>query len=350
MAKRTEPAELEIPKHQPGAITSGHLIIEQKGSVYRAGMYAELQKFGSKQRLTLLDPEPEPIQVTGLDLTVSQDRALSAIQILLDRTDHQGNREGETAQAAGYRGQQVPRLALTFSDYFEAYGLQRAGDGQFKGKAREEALEALHDLAEPRWRIAYKRKRWEGTGKSRRQVTDVIAPEGPVSLITLLKAYEGLEDEEVERLERGEKLTGREKGLVIDCHPILIDQIATFALLKPVGLHQEIQRLSPGKRISRTVSLFIEWLLTLNWPTMQIAEENLLEKLNLDRSYYKHRNKSRIRKQLQDAFDAALALGYLRECRQEPTGVFVFVLNPARCSRVRQKQLKPAPGGDNGEP
>lgn len=336
----------QVDTSQPGAVTVGNLAIERQGSVYRGSMYAELQKFGSKTRRTLLDLEPEPIQVTGLDLTVSQDKALSAIQILLDRTGHEGNQPGRPAQAAGYRGQPVPRLAVSYSDFFEAYGLARAGDGQFKGKGREEALEALHDLAEQRWRIAYKRRRREG----KKIVTDVIAPEGPVSLITLLKAYEGLEDEELERLERGEKLTGREKGLVVDCHPILIDQIATFGLLKPKDLHQEIQQLSPGKRVSRTVSLFIDWLLTLDMSTCQISQDNLLAKLRLDDLFFRQRQRGRALKQLQEAFEAALTLGYLLECRQEPTGLYVFVLDPARCRRVKQKQLQPAPGGDNGQP
>lgn len=350
MPEKTELEELELSSSQPGAITAGNLTIRPKASVYRAGMYVELQKFGSQDRRTLLDLEPEPIQVTGLDLTVSQDKALSAIQYLLDRTGHEGNRPGRPAQATGYRGQPVPRLAVSYPDFFEAYGLEKRAGGGGWTKLQQEALEALHDLAEPRWRIAYKRRRWEGTGKSRRQVTDVIAPEVPVSLITLLKAYEGLEDEELERLERGEKLTGREKGLVVDCHPVLIDQIATFGLLKPKDLHQEIQQLKPGKRVARPVSLFIEWLLTLDMSTCRISQENLLEKLRLYESFYQHRNKGRIRKQLQEAFEAARTLGYLLECRQEPTGLYVFVLDPARCRRVKQKQLQPPPGGENGQP
>lgn len=348
MATKPEPEELEL-RSQPGALRASNLAIRPKSALYRAGMYAELQKFGDKKRLTLLDPEPESetVQITGLDLTVPQDRAFDALQKLLDKTGHRGNLPGRPAQATEYRGQTVPRLAVSYSDFFEAYGLKKRASGGWT-KLHQEALEALHDLAEPRWRIAYKRRRWEGTGKSRRQVTDVIA--GTVSLITILKAYEGLEDEELERLERGEKLTGREKGLVVDCHPILIDQIATFGLLKPVDLHQEIQQLNPGKRVSRTVSLFINWLITLDMSTCQISQDNLLEKLRLYESFYQSRNKSRIRSRLVEAFETAQALEYLLEWRQEATGLYVFALNPVRCTRVHQKQLQPPPGDDSEQP
>lgn len=326
---RTEQEVEELETGQPGVLKTDRLAIDS-GRLYKASMHTELQKFGSTDRLSLLDPQPEeePVQITGLKLTDSQDKALTAIQILLDRTDHEGNRPGRPALLDGYSGYQVPRLAVTFSDYFEAYGLAPATSGWTR--AHQDALEALHDLAEERWRIVYKRRTSEG-GKVRWQV---IAPERPVSMITLWRAYKDLETEEVERLERGDKLPdGRAIGLVIDCNPVLIDQIETFYALKPEGLREEIQALYPGKRISRTIKLFMDWLLTLNLSEITISEDVLLQKLWLEDSFYKHRNKSRIRKRIKQACEAAQKLGYLLDWQKNRKGQYVFKLNPERCKR-----------------
>jgi len=343
MQKRTEELE-ELEAGQPGAVQVDSLTFERQPH-YKASMHTELQKFGSIDRLSLLDPEPEPVQITGLDLSVSQDKALQAIQILLDRTDHEGNRPSQTAHSDGYQGYRVARLAVTFSDYFEAYGLEAATGGWTR--QHKLALEALHDLAEERWRIVYKRRRFEGEGTRRKELFDVIAPDRPVSLITLSKAYKGLEAAEVERLERGDQLSeGRAIGLLIDCHPVLIDQIETFYVLKPERLHQEIQELYPGTKYSPVISLFINWLLTLSLNEIAISEDNLLQKLRLYESFYQHRNKSRIRKQLQRAFEDAQELGYLLSWQKNRKGGYAFKLNPERCRRVR-KQLKA--GDDHGE-
>jgi hypothetical protein len=339
---RIEQEVEELETGQPGALQIDRLAIDE-GRLIKASLHTELQKFGSTDRLSLLDPQPEeePIQITGLDLTVSQDRALHAIQILLDRTDHEGNRPGRPALSDGYHGYQVPRLAVTFSEYFEAYGLEPATERWTK--QHQEAIQALHDLEDKRWRIVYKRRTSEG-GKVRWQV---IAPERPVSMITLWRAYKDLETEEVERLERGDKLPdGRAIGLVIDCNPVLIDQIETFYALKPERLHEEIQELYPGKRVSRTISLFMEWLLTLNLSEITISEDVLLQKLWLEDSFYKHRNKSRIRKRIKQACEAAQKLGYLLDWQKNRKGQYVFKLNPERCRRVDSKRKR---GEDHGE-
>ncbi len=338
---RTEQELEELETGQPGVIDAEGMLIERP--LYKASMHTELQKFGSTDRLNLLDPQPEeePVQITGLKLTDSQDKALTAIQILLDRTDHEGNRPGRPALLDGYSGYQVPRLAVTFSDYFEAYGLAPATSGWTR--AHQDALEALHDLAEERWRIVYKRRTFD-SGKVRWQV---IAPERPVSMITLWRAYKDLETEEVERLERGDKLPdGRAIGLVIDCNPVLIDQIETFYALKPERLHEEIQQLRPGKRISGTIRLFINWLLTLSLKEITISEDVLLQKLWLYESFYEHRNKSRIRKRIKQACEAAQELGFLLDWQKNRKGQYVFKLNPERCRRVKSKLER---GGDHGD-
>jgi hypothetical protein len=340
---RTEQELEELETGQPGAVQVDGLTFQRQPH-YKASLHTELQKFGSIDRLSLLDPQPEeePVQITGLDLTTSQDKALHAIQILLDRTDHKGNRPGQTAHSEGYQGHRVPRLAIEYGDYFEAYGLEPATDGWTR--QHKLALEALRDLAEPR-RIVYKRKRYTGTGNQRRRVADAIAVHSP--LITFVEAYEGLEPDEEAAFDRGEDIPAkRARRFIIDCHPVLIDQIETFYALKPERFHEEIKELHPGGKISETIPRFISLLLTVDLETWQISEDNLLEKLRLYESFYQHRNKSRIRKRIKQACEDAQELGYLLDWQRKRTGVYVFKLNPERCRRVKSKLER---GGDHGD-
>ncbi len=79
-------------------------------TTYRAGLYAEQQKFGNTKNRQLLlfeagrevDAQERP-EVYGLDLTVSEDKALSALQLLLHRTDYKGNVPGMEVRSQDYK-------------------------------------------------------------------------------------------------------------------------------------------------------------------------------------------------------------------------------------------------------
>lgn len=318
---------------------------------YRAGMHLELQKFGDIRgaRQMLLSEalgeemaQAPDVEVTGLDLTVSEDKALSAIQILLDRTGYQGNRPGQQQASEGWRLPGIlPRLSTTYSDYLEAYGL-RQRDGRYSSHQREEALEALESLTRPR-RIIYERKRWEGQGKKRRQLSDIIVVTKP--LISIAKGYRGLEQEEAAQVKAGQDLPFRASVLVIDIGPLLVDGLGDYFLLKPTSLHQEIKALLGSRPISRAVSLFIEWLLTTNLPVISISRDNLAAKLRLD-YLIQQRKQSRIQERLQEAIQTAQELGYLLKWEEDAFCIFHFSLNPARMGRPPKYQIK---AGDKDE-
>jgi len=322
---------------QPRAISSDLALVP----VYRAGLRLELQKFGNSKRddqlsLWQLDTEEqdEPgIMVSGLDLSVTEDRALSALQILLDKTGYKGNRPAVRADSPRYHWQgDIPRLSITLSDFFEAYGLARAGDGRYRGHQADEALEALRGLAtEPR-SIYYERPKWAG-GKKR---LDVIRIKTPIIKLAEISAWQDLEEDEAERVLAGEEVLEKRRatGLVVDFTPLLVDQIDSFYLLKPVTLHKEILDYLGKRRVSRSVSLFIEWLLTKNTATVRIRKELLAERLRLQK-YIKQRQWYRIDPLLQEAVETAKGLQYLNDAIEDPPGMFTFWLNPARCSRVQ---------------
>jgi len=312
---------------------------------YKAGMQLELQKFGDFKgvRQAILSEamgeaelaqDSPAIEVTGLDLSVSEDRALCAIQILLDKIGYQGNVSGQQEAAPEWRWSgTLPRLSTSYSEYFEAYGLKPVG-GRYQGHQRDEALEALEGLAKPR-RIIFERKRWEGAGKKRRQLSDMIVVTKP--LVNISKAYKGLEQDEAAQVRAGQDIPGRASMLVIDIGPLLVEGISDYFLLKPATLHQDIKALLGSRSVSRAVSLFIEWLLTLNLPKVSISRDNLATKLRLD-YLIQQRKRSSIKSRLLEAIQTAQGLGYLLEWEEDAFGTYHFALNPNKMGRTPKYQ------------
>lgn len=344
--KSSSPRTPSIVPALTDTVSSGPVRELQVQPTYKAGLHAELQKFGSKERdrqLSLWPTEPEETEeaVSGLDLTVSEDKALSAIQILLYQTGYQGNRPGVVVDSEAFRFKGIlPRLEVTYSQYFEAYGLKKVG-GRYKGHQVQEALEALRSLATISRFIYYERKRWTGSGRNRRQVSDFIFAKTPLIKLTPIAACEGLEQEEAERFRAGYYIpeNTRAIGLLIEVSPLLVDGIDNFYILKPTKLHKEIQELYGRKRYSKSVYLFILWLLTKNSDTVKISKEKLAERLRMD-WYLKNRRRSELEAKLQEAFRVAKDLGYLLEYNEEATGRMVFRLNPKRCYRVNSKRVE----------
>jgi len=325
--------ESEVRTTQPGAIGSGTVTIERRALLYKGSMHLELQKFGRSSReaqIGLFDQQQglqgSGVEVTGLDLSVTQDQVLSALQQLLDRTGYDGNLPGEERHSETYQGT-LPRLAVSYSDFFAACGLKPVRTGHHKQE--QDMLQALQSLADPKWRVFYTRRRY--TGKQRR--SDVIRWTGPLLTLEQVDVYQDLDDEEANRVQAGEDRPGRKSGMVVLFSSLLVDQLQTFYVLRPTGLHQEIKELMP--RGPRAVSLFVEWLLTLNRSPFNISKEKLIEKLRLDDLYHRQRQKARVNKQLQEAIEMATKLEYLLDWQQDATGMFVFHLNPERCHRLK---------------
>lgn len=307
---------------------------------FKAGMRVELQKFGYKEEVRqlllgedsdLLDTE-QKVEVYGLDLSDPEERALDAIQKLLDKTSYKGNIPGEERQITSFKWQgYIPRLSTTYTEYYEAYGLSPAGDGRYHGAQAQEALLALKSLAKDRT-VCYKRDKWIGSGKDRRQSTDIIRATAP--LITILEGFRDLDAKEAETvLSGGDLPQKRQTILLIESSALLVDQIDTFYLLKPTALHAEIRALAPGKRISKTVKLFIYWLLTKNKQKQHPSKTSLARILRLD-YLIDQRKPTLLDKKIREALEGALKLGFLLDYEETPTGLVELTLNPERCKRI----------------
>ena len=330
--------QTQIIRDQPRSISSTDSQIVQP--YYRAGLNLELQKFTPKDdiRQLILGESPETdnnLQIYGLDLSVSEEKALHAIQILLDRTNYEGNLPGEIVQSSGWKYDgYLPKLSMTFTEYYEAYGLTKIR-GQYQGRQASESLQALHNLAESR-SICYRRQRREGKGKKSRLVYDVVRVTKP--LISFMEGYYDLEEEEADQVIAGESLPLKRKNkLVIEVSPLLVDQIDSFYLLKPTALFKEIQALQPGKRPSTININFINWLLTKNHQTVRINKSTLIDRLPPLKKLKERRRTAELKDRIQEALESAKTLEYLLNYEEEPTGLLILTLNPDRCQRIKLK-------------
>lgn len=328
-------------QQQPRAVSTTQ---EQAVEPYiRASMHTEQQKFdiGTQSRQLILGEDIGSLEAAsyGLDLTESQDRALHAIQRLLAASNYKGDGQYplDSAEFKIYDSY-LPYLSMSWTDYYQAYGLEPAGDGSYHGAQVRQAREALESLTEMRW-MSY--RKLSGKYEDGKPLYDFIRVKKPLIQLELMDNYHDITEEDIQKILSGQKLTENKEDrrvtkILLLPSPILIDEIDSFYLLKPASLHDEIKALYPGRRISRYNSLFIELLLTVNIADWKIGKETLARKLNMD-TLIDNRQKSRVDKRIQEALETAKELDFLLDYDEEPTGLLILKLNPERCSRVRAK-------------
>jgi len=338
---------LEIPfkvsEEQPRVISSDGTTDQAVQTYFRASMHTEQQKFSleANSRQLTLGEDIESLESIsyGLDLTENQDRALHAIQKLLSASNYQGDGQIPLESAAfKIYGSWLPYLSMSYSDYYQAYGLEPAGDGRYHGAQAKQAREALESLTEMRW-LRY--KKLSGKYEDGKPLYDLITVKRPLIRLQFLDSYHDITEEDIQKIASGQRLTDDKENrrvtkIILLPSPILIDEIDRYYLLKPSGLHDEIKALYPGRRISRYNSLFIELLLTVDIPVMKIGKETLARKLNMD-SWIESRQKSRIDERIQEVLNTAQELDFLLDYEEDATGLLTLRLNPERCSRVRAK-------------
>jgi len=341
-----------ILTEQPRVISSTDIQQEVR-PYFKAGIELELQKFGKPEYSPLLLGEDTDIQQEnislGLDLSETQARALHAIQKLLAGTDYQGNLEGREINSIDFKWRgRLPTYSMTYTEYYEAYGLEPAGDGRYHGAQVQQSIEAFKSLSLSRYYLVYDRivyKDGKPVYKDGKPVKEAIRVTAPI-IERIGELIQEPTEEELQDLRAGYELPERVSRIVFVPSPILLDRIDEgWYLLKPAGLYAEIQALYPDKHHApRAVSLFIEWLLTLNKKEMSIGRRNLAEKLRMY-SDIKNRRQSRIDKKITEALEVAKKLEYLLSYEIQPTGSrgeyrIDMKLNPERIKRIKSKMAR----------
>jgi len=308
---------------------------------FKAGMELELQKFGKPEYSQLLLGEDADIQQGdisyGLELSKPQARALHAIQKMLDDTDYQGNMEGEERTSIDFKWRgYIPTLSFTPTEFYQAYGLEPAGDGRYHGSLAQEALEGLKSLMTARYLLVYDRTVYKN-GKKSIEAIRVTAP----IISSVGESFQDITEEQLEQVKAGQAISDRRNTrIIITPSPIMLDRIHEgWYLLKPASFFTEIQALYPGKRYPDEVYLFLSWLLTWNKKEARINKKNLAVILRMD-SLIRNRRRADIDKRITEALEVAKKLEYLLSYEIQPTGRIDMKLNPERIRRIKSKMAR----------
>lgn len=339
-----EPAMLRLETEPSGSSRPAMAVASSpQARLYKAALYAEQTKFGkpkNEYQMTLAEVQadwvPEDWDLLGIAPTVEEDKALSAVQILLDRTGYKGNlpqEKGISSIGLQWSGD-LPRMVFTWPEYLEAYGLKRNQKGDFPRHQETRAKEALYSLKEPR-RLLYKRTRYVN-GQRRH---DVIATEMP--LIFLYEGYLDLTDSELAEVQAGAR-PERTNRIVLQPSPLLVDCLETFHIYKPANLHQQIEDLiacKKGKqtRPTRSHSLFIQLLHTVDFAEFKVSRDRLVDTLRLSK-YREQRKLKQAYRQIDECLEIAQELGYVLSYKEDALGMVTMQLNPEKLSRVKAKQ------------
>lgn len=341
--------------------------INNTNKLIKTSLHTELQKFGKKPKkyqssiFDMLDPIDEEtkkditgyqINVVGIENTQAQNQALFAIQKLLDQTGYKGNIKGNQLNSDDnsfkFNGT-LPYLKFTFSDYLEAYGVNKKktsrGKMEYNSNERSESIKALNELSQKKYIFYYARKYW----KDGKELFDVIKTVRPI--FNIIEGYEAVEDSDINIMNTGEtsdSLNEKLKVIAIEPCPILVDQIDTYFVLKPANCYEEI-KLLVGKT-SKYVPLFIDFLRAevakreinsrkndINW-TMEFNYETLAHKLRME-GFIKAKQTKRIKQSLEKCYKIASQLGYLinyQTIKGSNMEIEQLSLNPDKFKRVKE--------------
>lgn len=323
-------------------------LLSKEHQYHRASVQAERQKLGALKEYPTQPSMFESMQeaetggsvtkIYGTDLSWSQDQAVTALQRLLDATGYMGDEPFQ--ENASQDWGKYPRVVLniTWIDFYEAYGLERTGNGRFSGKQTEDARRALLELSTKHFNIVLKRKKWVGMGKNRREVVDRIETNQPIIAIT--RGYANLELKEDAEMDLNGERPERATHLQVQVGPLLLEGIEDYYLLKPNGLHKMVRDTVQKKYPSPSIIRFIAYLLVSGTGKLSASRETLAKQLRLG-TYVQHRKWKKLDEQLLECIEVAKKLGFLKSWEKTAANIFRFTLNEEQCSRL--KRLKPSP-------
>jgi hypothetical protein len=266
------------------------------------------------------------ITTVGFDLTYAQERALHAVQVLLNQTDYEGNSSPVTpTKSARYHFKEtLPVIMVKSSEYLTAYGVEKSKTyraNEFSAQGSRVAKAALRDLAMINRLIVYDKSVKEK--KTKLHVED-IAP------LISLEVFNG----------------GRE--LRITPNPVLVDQIDSYFLLRPVDLFNTL----PGK--DAVAVRFIEYL--LHQGEMNRRKEHAKEYSN---QVWEHRIQPeglawklrlgamiRARKRT-ELYELGIRLGYLESFQTEQQGTKGRILDVLMLKNLVPNGAESGPNSSN---
>lgn len=307
-AKLTGAPEKErLPKYKQ----SGHYIDQKLTHNYERDHKGQLSLFESISPQTLEKIGQEEVIVEGIRLTVIEDRLLNSILRLLhekSNKDRAGNLPPTPVDYGGSR-ELSPRVRLTPHELYT----EVAGTKDYSGAELKVIKSTLIQLQDRKFLIIYKRRRRDSKGK---ELIDRIEEYQP--LIKIVTYYEGLTQEEDEKLDQGDPQIKNEKGeIILGLNPIFIDQIDTKFIDYPTDINKLTAIASGGaKKVTTAITRLRDYFLraiTYN------RKGNYLHRIDVDKlpyicgleTYIHQRRRRLIEARINEAIEACINLGLI---------------------------------------
>jgi hypothetical protein len=270
---------------------------------------------------TSLERQNELVEASGLEgLSRPAERAIHAVQTLLSDRGYKNSLPNQGG------------IIVRLTDYLQAYGIT-----EFKGKAAQDAQEALiKDLAERQTLLFFKMEE--------KKKTRAVRFEGPLVTTIRVSSIEALDPADARHLK--DEDWGSNTLLIIKPTEIFYAGIEGLFILKPRDFYKELERVCGSKRIPQAVDRFLSFLLTTNFTPITILETTLIERLNLAHAW-NQRKKQKVRDDITKAIEVATKMGWLvswsmeEEDRLQPK--YTFITNPEKVKTGRGKMGKGLP-------
>ena len=339
-AKQSAESLLEV---RPPETVSPTAEVTDSGS-YKVPMHLDLQSFISEKSLNKseqielfsnFEARESEIKIGLSHLSDAGFKALEAFKKLISRYSFAGNRETEEMLSNTFGRTRYPRIKISKSEYYEAYGIERDSRGWFGGaKVLRTALNGLLELTETQ-HMLITRKRWTEKGNSRGEVTDILKIHSP--LITVIEGYEGLTSKEAERVEAGKEIA-KDSFLVIELSPVFTLDSNDYYLVRRLDKENVIKSLA-GRSTKTYSQLFklTNWLEQRGIERLEIGIKRLAEVTGLE-YYIESRHTTKLIDRLKELMRLATEgeIKWLLDWSYA-NKKFTLELNPQLCSRVKKK-------------
>jgi hypothetical protein len=307
----------------------------------RAGMHLQLQKIGrsEKDKQQIIKSfaghqeyqQIQKLNVVGLDLSTMQNQAIHAIQVLLSKTNYQGDLEPNQSCVDGIGTITRPVLQFSPSQYYEAFGLLKhksaSGYDQYYGGDCKQALESLQSLYNKQFIISFDHKTF--SEKKNKYV--------PGSVTIYAKLFGEVKEDFSHDVNGKEFLA----SITMILSSIFVFQLDKYNVLKPVDYISQIKQIDPYA--SKYVHLFVEQVLNqsrLNKKdgVVRLKIETLAYQLRMD-GYIKNRKRQEIRKVIERSLEVAKAIEFITDYDMDDKMV-EFQINYKKLFKVEKKSLQ----------
>ena len=342
-AKQSAESLLEV---RPPETVSPTAEVTDSGS-YKVPMHLDLQSFISEKSLKKseqielfsgFEAKDSDIKIGLSHLSDAGFNALEAVKKLIAKYSFSGNTETEEILSNFYgitMPLRYPRIEISKSEYYEAYGLERDSRGWFGGaKVLQTALKGLLELTETQ-HMLITRKIWIEKGSSREEVFKIVKIHSP--LIMVIEGYEGLNSKEAERVEAGKEIA-KDSFLVIELSPVFTLESNDFYLLRKINKDKVIKSLA-GRSTKTYSQLFklTNWLEQRGIEGIDIGIKKLAEIAGLE-YYIEQRHTTKLINRLKKLISLVtegetkwlLSWSYANK-------KFTLELNPELCRRLKKK-------------